>query len=106
MSTQEPKVTEITFDFDSYDFWSGWDDEDLENVDTSASMRKYFITVAKQIAESYGATWKASWSETGVGPKVYVTFADEDATGTYKIEESILWEATNPGFEQDDWVVE
>lgn len=105
MSAQ-PIVTHITFEFDSYDFWNSWEREDLEAIDTSASVREYFVTVAKRIAESYGATWKANWSETGSGHKVYVTFADENASGIYRIEESILDEAVHPGLEQDEWVVE
>jgi len=106
MSTAQAAVTHITFEFDSYDFWTSWEQEDLDAIDLSGSMRKYFITVAKQIAESYGATWKATWSETGTGHKVYVDFTDEDAPGTYTIEESILDEATHPGLEQEEWVVE
>lgn len=102
----EPIVTHISFAFDSYDFWNSWETDDLEAIDTTESMRKYFVITAKQIAESYGAGWRASWSETGSGHKVYVDFADENAPGTYRIEEQILDEATHPGLEQDEWVVE
>ena len=106
MATTEAVVTHITFDFDSYDFWNSWEQEDLDAIDTTTSMCTYFITAAKQIAESYGATWKASWSETGSGHKVYVDFEDENASGAYRIEEQILDEAAHPGLEQEEWIVE
>ena len=103
---QEPKIERIDFDFDGYDFWAGWDDDDLADVDEDESRRKYFMTLARRIAEPWGVPWSAEWSrESGTGHKVYVTFANELADGNYELRQDVEHALAATYLEQDDWVV-
>lgn len=106
MTTKE-RLTNISFDFDSYDFWYSWDDEDLANVDQSASMEKYFTTLASRTAKAFGAEhWEADWSrQSGTGHKAYCDVISDDRTAYLSFQDEIESELQNSGLDQDDWLV-
>lgn len=102
-------IATIDFDFDTYDFWAGWTENELEGIELGTSMETYFQVLARSVASSVGVKyWTLVWERSsGTGHRFDVVVPDE--TALYKdvidLRDDVQRLLSGTYIDQDIWIV-